>query len=106
MKLDQCISVVNRNKELIVNFLAENFPQIQVCELQATYLLWMDWNGLGLDYKELERINRQEAYLFFDEGYVFGKQGEGFERWNLACPTRYIELALERMKNVYSKYVK
>lgn len=104
--LDQCISVVNRNKELIVNFLAENFPQIQVCELQATYLLWMDWNGLGLDYKELERINRQEAYLFFDEGYVFGKQGEGFERWNLACPTKYIELALERMKNVYSKYVK
>ena len=104
--LDQCISVVNRNKDLIVNFLAENFPQIQVCELQATYLLWMDWNGLGLDYKELERINRQEAYLFFDEGYVFGKQGEGFERWNLACPTRYIERALERMKNVYSKYVK
>ena len=98
--------MVNRNKEVVTSFLAEHFPQIKVCELQATYLLWMDWNGLGLDYKELERINHEEARLFFDEGYVFGKQGEGFERWNLACPTKYIEAALERMEKVYSKYVK
>lgn len=104
--LKECISVVNRNKEVVTSFLAEHFPQIKVCELQATYLLWMDWNGLGLDYKELERINHEEARLFFDEGYVFGKQGEGFERWNLACPTKYIEAALERMEKVYSKYVK
>ena len=84
---------------------AEQFPQIKVCEMQATYLLWMDWNGLGLPYKELERINHYEAKLFFDEGYIFGAQGEGFERWNLACPTRYIQQALERMKETYAKYV-
>ena len=104
--LDQCIEVIDRNRQIIVAFLAEHFPQIKVCELQATYLLWMDWNGLGLDYKELERINRQEAELFFDEGYIFGAQGEGFERWNLAVPTSYVEAALERMKEVYDKYVK
>lgn len=104
--LDECIQVINRNKELVTSFLKENFPQIQTCQLQATYLLWMDWNGLGLSYQELERINHEEARLFFDEGYVFGKQGEGFERWNLACPTSYVEAALKRMKEVYSKYVK
>lgn len=104
--LDECISVISRNRDVVTAFMKENFPQIKVCELQATYLLWMDWNGLGLDYKELERINHEEARLFFDEGYVFGKQGEGFERWNLACPTKYIEAALERMEKVYSKYVK
>lgn len=104
--LDECIQVINRNKELVTDFLKENFPQIQVCQLQATYLLWMDWSGLGLSYQELERINHEEARLFFDEGYVFGKQGEGFERWNLACPTSYVEAALKRMKEVYSKYVK
>lgn len=104
--LDECIEVIAENKRVITEFLAEHFPQIKVCELQATYLLWMDWNGLGLDYKELERINRQEAELFFDEGYIFGTQGEGFERWNLACPTRHVVAALERMKAVYDKYVK
>lgn len=103
--LDACIEVIDRNREVITAFMAEHFPQIRVCELQATYLLWMDWNGLGLDYKELERINRQEAGLFFDEGYIFGAQGEGYERWNLACPTSYVEAALERMKEAYGKYV-
>lgn len=104
--LDECIEVIAKNKRVITEFMAEHFPQIKVCELQATYLLWMDWNGLGLDYKELERINRQEAELFFDEGYIFGAQGEGFERWNLACPTSYVAAALERMKAAYDKYVK
>ena len=104
--LDECIQVIDENRRVITEFMAENFPQIRVCELQATYLLWMDWNGLGLDYKELERINRQEAGLFFDEGYIFGAQGEGFERWNLACPTSYVVAALKRMKEAYGKYVK
>lgn len=103
--LDECISVVDTNRKMVTDFLHENFPQIKVCDLQATYLLWTDWNGLGLDYKELERINKMEAGLFFDEGYVFGKQGEGFERWNLACPTKYIEAALKRMKKAYAKYL-
>lgn len=104
--LDECIQVIDENRRLVVDFLAKEFPQIKVTKLEATYLLWMDWRGLGIDYKELERINHEEARLFFDEGYVFGEQGEGFERWNLACPTRYVREGLERMKAVYSKYVK
>lgn len=103
--LDQCIGVIEKNRDIIVEFLKEHFPQIKVCDMQATYLLWMDWNGLGLDYKELERINMHEAGLIFDEGYIFGEAGEGFERWNLACPTHYIESALERMEKTYKKYV-
>lgn len=104
--LDQCIEVIDTNRQLVTRFLGEKFPQIKVKQLEATYLLWMDWNGLGLDYRELERVNHQEAKLFFDEGYVFGKQGEGYERWNLACPTRYIEEGLERLEKAYRKYIK
>ena len=101
--LDQTVALIDTNRQLVIDFLAKEFPEIKVTRLEATYLLWMDWRGLGIDYKELERINHEEARLFFDEGYVFGKQGEGFERWNLACPTRYVEEALERMKAAYKK---
>lgn len=104
--LEECIAVIDKNRQIVTNFLHEHFPQIKVYDLQATYLLWMDWNGLGLDYKELERINKKEAKLYFDEGYVFGEQGEGFERWNLACPTAVVEEALVRLKATYDKYVK
>lgn len=104
--LDQAIQVIDANRKLIVDFLAQTLPQIKVTQLEGTYLLWLDCRGLGPDSRELERINRQEARLFFDEGYIFGPQGAGFERWNLACPTRYIREALERMARVYPKYIK
>ena len=29
---------------------------------------------------------RDEAGLFLDEGYIFGREGAGFERMVLACP--------------------
>lgn len=104
--LEQAIRVIDTNRKLVADFMAREFPQVQVIDLEAIYLLWMNWRGLGLDSRELERINHQEARLFFDEGYIFGAQGDGFERWNLACPTRYIREALERMKTAYKKYVK
>lgn len=104
--LDRAIQVIDANRKLVTDFLAQRLPQIKVTELEGTYLLWLDCRGLGLDSKELERINHQEARLFFDEGYIFGPQGAGFERWNLACPTRYIREALERMEAAYSKYIK
>lgn len=104
--LEQAIQVIDTNRKLITGFLAQTLPQIKVTRLEATYLLWLDCRGLGLDSRELERINHQQARLFFDEGYIFGPQGAGFERWNLACPTRYIQEALERMAEVYPKYIK
>lgn len=103
--LDQAIEVIHTNEQLVRDFLGKNFPQIKVKKLEATYLLWMDWNGLGIDYHELERINHQEARVFFDEGYVFGAQGEGYERWNLAAPTRYIREALDRLKTAYDAHL-
>ena len=99
--LDEALKVINTNKNLIIDFIAREIPQIKISDLEGTYLLWLDFNGLGLDYKTLEKINHEKAKLFFDEGYIFGKAGEGFERWNIACPTRYINEALERLKIAY-----
>ena len=104
--LDECLKVIDENRKIIADFMSRELPQVKTYALEGTYLLWLDLNGLGIDYRELERINREEAYLFFDEGYIFGAQGECFERWNIACPTRYIHAALERMKSAYTKHMK
>ena len=104
--LDECLIVIDTNRRIIADFLKRELPMLKPYRLEGTYLQWIDMNGLGIDYRELERINHEEAGLFFDEGYVFGKQGEGFERWNLACPSRYIEEALARMKTAYTKHMK
>ena len=105
MWLDECLKVIDRNRKIIADFMAEEFPAVKMHELEGTYLVWLDLTGLGIGFRELERLNREEAGLFFDEGYIFGKQGECFERWNIACPERYIREALARMKKIYNKHV-
>ena len=96
--LEQVIKLIDTNRQVIVDFLKREFPQIKIFRLEGTYLLWMDFNGLGIECHELSRILKEKANLFFDEGFIFGQQGEGFERWNLACPTKYIYYALDRLK--------
>ena len=39
----------------------------------------------------------RNAQLYLDEGHVFGSEGDGFERFNLACPEHVLRSALERL---------
>ena len=95
--LDELIALVWRNHEVLKAYLAAKLPQVKVFALEGTYLQWMDFRTLGMGKIELEHFMQQEAELFFDEGYVFGDEGEGFERMNLACPTATMIAGLERL---------
>lgn len=101
--LEELLTVLKRNHQLVKQFMSETFPQIKVFELEGTYLQWMDCRGLGLTCKELEYFMQREALFFTDEGYVFGPEGEGFERINLACPTWVLQEALERLGQAWAK---
>lgn len=103
--LDQVIQLIDHNRNVVTDFLAKEFPQVRVVRMEGTYLLWMDFRGLAIECHELARILREEAHLFFDDGYIFGDEGAGFERWNLACPTKFIVAALERLKKALHPYL-
>lgn len=92
--------LIYTNYQLVVNFIKENMPEVIVYPLEGTYLVWLDFRKLGYDYQELEK-KMIEADLFLDEGYVFGDEGKGFERINIACPTKVLADALERLKNIF-----
>ncbi|HVJ48456.1 MalY/PatB family protein [Desulfitobacterium sp.] len=96
--LDELIQLVYHNHLKLKTYIETNIPQIKVYDLEGTYLQWMDFRELGLDKDALEELMHQKAELFFDEGYVFGDEGKGFERMNLACPTYLLMQALERLK--------
>ena len=49
------------------------------------------------DIKELEKLMLDHD-LYLDEGYIFGEEGNGFERVSIACPTDKLLKALERFK--------
>ena len=92
------VRAIDENRQLAVDFIREKLPEIKTVELQGTYLLWLDCTGLGLSKEELEELTVQKAELFLDEGYVFGDEGIGFERVNLAAPKWVIQAALERLE--------
>lgn len=95
---DELMQVLDTNRKLVESYITTYLPQIKVIPLEGTYLQWLDCRALGMKGKELEKFMQDKANLFFDEGYIFGEEGDGFERWNLACPTKYIQEGLERLR--------
>lgn len=95
--LEQVIYLISQNAKLVEDFMAENISAIKVYPLEGTYLQWWDCRELFEDHLEMEKFLQEEAYLFLDEGYLFGETGKGFERINLACPRHVLQEALERL---------
>ncbi|MCR1995454.1 MalY/PatB family protein [Bifidobacterium animalis] len=87
---EEMLAVVRRNLDTVRAF-ADAHDGIRLIEPEGTYLAWLDCRGLGLSNDELETFMHEQARLYFDEGYLFGREGSGFERINLACPVRVIE---------------
>ena len=86
------------NLNFVRKFLKENIPQIKLVEPQGTYLVWLDCNALGLNSTELENLIVHRAKLWLDKGELFGPEGKGFERINIACPRATLENALTKLK--------
>ncbi len=101
--LEELIKLVYHNHKNLKIYMEENIPEIKVYDLEGTYLQWMNFNALGLDKYELEELMHKKAQVFFDEGYIFGEKGAGFERMNLACPTHKLMGALARIKNAVAE---
>lgn len=101
--LDGLLQLIRHNHELVKRFMAEHLPAVTVFDLEGTYLQWMDFRGLGKSAQELRSLHEQQALVFFDEGTIFGEDGAGFERMNLATPTAAVEAALERLVRCHAR---
>lgn len=95
--LEELLIVIDRNQNLVHNFFKENYPKIKAPKIEGTYLQWLDFSALGMTHLELEDFLHTKAEFFTDEGYIFGEEGMGYERINLALPTDALEEALERL---------
>lgn len=96
--LDAAMAYIAANADFVRDFLANNLPQIRMTESQGLYLLWLDCNGLGLTFQELESFLLNKAHLWLNQGYTFGDEGKGFVRLNTACPRSLLVKAMEQLK--------
>jgi aminotransferase/cystathionine beta-lyase len=104
--LEALLPVLDKNQRVVMDFFAQNFPKITSSPVEGTYLQWLNFKCLGMADKELEDMNINKAQLFTDEGYIFGEEGSGYERINLAAPTSVLVETLERFGKVLKEVYK
>ena len=92
---------LEQNYQKTKAFLEKELPKVQLIEPEGTYLLWLDFRAYGLSAKELDDIIVHEANLWLDSGHIFGKDGEGFERLNIACPWATLEQGLKQLARTF-----
>lgn len=64
---------------------------------EASFLVWLDCRGLGLDQEQLVKLFVNRAHLALNDGSMFGDEGRGFMRLNVACPREVLKLALDHL---------
>ena len=96
--LEELLLVLDENRKAACAFFEEHLPEAVVSPLEGTYLLWVDLRAYEKDPLALEK-KMLASHLYLDEGYIFGEEGAGFERINLACPKAVLLEALLRLRN-------
>lgn len=94
--LDAVLVYLQGNLNLVRRRLAD-LPGITLIEPEGTFLLWIDFRGLGFEPDDLTTFLRREARWSITRGIAFGSQGAGFGRLNIACPRTRLAKALDQL---------
>jgi cystathionine beta-lyase len=96
--LEAVMVYVEDNYRFMADYIADHLPQLEVVRPEGTYLVWVDFRALGLDPEARKSMMMDVAKVYLDEGEMFGPEGEGFERFNIACPRSILAEALDRIR--------
>ena len=95
--LDALRVYLTANRNLVVNYITQQLPQLRVTVPEATYLAWIDCRESGIDGNP-QKFFLEHAKVALNDGVAFGAEGEGFVRLNFGCPRALLEQGLESMR--------
>jgi len=89
------------NRDFVVEYLTENFPNANFTVPQATYLQWIDFS----EYVKSGQIDKlpfdfflEKAKVAVSNGNIFGEGNENFIRLNFGAPRQIVADGLDRMR--------
>ena len=104
--LDALLTYIRGNMEYIRDFIQQHIPEVKVTLPEATYLLFIDFRGLGMNHEDLNQFLVQKAKIGMNSGVTFGKNAEGFMRMNVACTRATAVEAMSRLNNAIAQWRK
>lgn len=96
--LEEVKAYIYENYLYMKQFCEQYLPRFVPVSLEGTYLAWMDCSALSADSEALQEKLIQEAGLWLSDGRAYGLAGEGYMRWNLACPRSLLMEGLNRFR--------
>lgn len=97
--LNQLVDYLHGNYEAMAEFCRRELPEFPITRLEGTYLVWMDCSSLGMPSDALEHALLDDARIWLNAGTMYGAEGEGYMRWNIACPRSVMLDGLNRFLN-------
>lgn len=97
--LNQLVDYLHGNYEAMAEFCRRELPEFPITRLEGTYLVWMDCSSLGMPSDALEHALLEDARLWLNAGTMYGAEGEGYMRWNIACQRSVMLDGLNRFLN-------
>ena len=99
----QLIAYLEENIALVERFFPEKCPSVKVISPEGTYMVWLDFRGTGLSTDQINETLIHKAKVALNDGAMFGKSGESFQRMNVACPRATLREALERIAAAFNE---
>lgn len=96
--LDELIKYIEDNVDFAIEYIKTHMPKLKVKKPEGTYLLWVDFNSLNVDEKDLKDALINKGKVALNSGSSFGIGGDGYYRINLACPRAMVLEALKRIE--------
>ena len=101
--LTQMLAYVEANVSYLVNYIQTRIPQLKTIVPQASYLVFIDFSALGLTQAQIKDLCVDKAHLALNDGSIYGEEGKGFMRINLACPRSVVQQALQQLEEALNK---
>lgn len=99
--VEQFNSYISDNMDYVIDYIKINMPKIKAYRPEATFLMWLDFSGLGLEKEQLKDFMYTKAKLALNHGTDFGDSGDGYMRLNVGSPRATISQALEQLHKAY-----
>ena len=93
----QMLAYVENNVRFVEDYCRERIPGVRPLRPQASFLVWLNCRGLGLNHDKLLELFIDKAHLALNDGEMFGPGGEGFMRLNVGTPRSVLRQALEQL---------
>lgn len=93
----QMLAYVENNVRFVEDYCREHITGVRPLRPQASFLVWLNCRGLGLNHDKLLELFIDKAHLALNDGEMFGPGGEGFMRLNVGTPRSVLRQALEQL---------